>query len=90
MISLGLSLATGIVAVSFESFGAALVLFGIAGVRVESVSKMGPPCGLKSAKIPGSDLKNLRGFTPTAARLNAAVFSLGLAVRPDACLLMSA
>jgi hypothetical protein len=35
MISLGLWLAvTGIVAVSFESFGAALVLFGIAGLQI--------------------------------------------------------
>jgi hypothetical protein len=37
MISLGLLLAaTGIVAVSFESFGAALVLFGIAGLLIRS------------------------------------------------------
>jgi hypothetical protein len=64
MISLSLWLAaTGIVAVSFESFGAALVLFGIAGllieVRVEPPAnhqakerspKWGPLCGLKSAK----------------------------------------
>jgi hypothetical protein len=35
MISLGLWLAvTGIVAVSFEGFGAALVLFGIAGLLI--------------------------------------------------------
>jgi hypothetical protein len=35
MISIGLWLAaTGIVAVSFESFGAALALFGIAGLLI--------------------------------------------------------
>jgi len=67
LITTGLWLvATGVVAVSLESFGAALVLFGLAGwllsydrrqSQTNALRKMGPLWGLKSGKFLLRDFK---------------------------------
>ena len=61
---------------------------GLSGER--GLDRMGPRFRPEIRKTSPKRLQNLRAFTPAAARQRVAVFSLGLAVRSDACLLMSA